>query len=112
MAWVIKLEPCFDRMCSSNHWHTIFRANWHYSKKDGTELETFRYLNKLLDRGHKSYTEKVIKFKNDVEVRVPQLVSDLNTLRDYVNDGMVCEKENVMGALLALIFRMTTVTQF
>jgi len=105
---VASMDNLAHRMCGFLHYHTIFRNIWHHSKKDVNDLDTFRYMNKLLSRGHKS-TEKTIKFKSDVQVNISELVADMNTLREFVNEGM---KEEVGGSLPALLFRMTTVTQF
>ena len=44
-----------------------------------------------------------------LKVNISELVADMNTLREFVNEGM---KEEVGGSLPALLFRMTTVTQF
>ena len=78
------------------HWHTLFRANWHYNKNPDKEFIIFRDMNKVQSR---KTSLRNVKFENDVHVSVKHIGGDIKVMRE-LHDKKELEKD--VGALSSL----------
>ena len=113
---IMVIDNYAHRLCSFQQIHSIFRANWHYSKNTDSEFQTYKYLNKLEDTGIKT-VDKIIKFE-DILFRLASTTDSISILTDFANNKIKFLDEDCkgdfddIGALRAMFFNMTAVDNF
>jgi len=113
---IMVIDNYAHRLCSFQQIHSIFRANWHYSKNPDTEFQTYKYLNKLEETGVKT-VDKIIKFE-DVLFRLTSATDSISILTDFANNKIKFLDEDCkgdfddIGALRALFFNMPAADDF
>ena len=107
----IAVDCLAQRIISSCHLHTLFRTHWLHSCHMQDQGNSWKMMDRMDKVGARSQaTNKVFRFRSGVTFKTSNIVDDLNLLAAFVN-GDKSHVENV-GAVSALIFKMTNPTSF
>ena len=107
----IAVDCLAQRIISSCHIHTLFRTHWLHSCHMQDQGNSWKMMDRMDKVGARSQAPiKVFRFKSGVTFKTSNIVDDLNLLAAFVNG----EKSHVgnIGAVSALIFKMTKPTSF
>ena len=113
---IMAIDNYAHRLCSFQQIHSIFRANWHYSKSAESEFQSYKYLNNLEDTGIKT-VDKIIKFE-DILFRLASTTDSISILTDFANNKVSFLDEDCkgdfddIGALRAMFFNMQAADDF
>ena len=106
----IILDNYFYKLCSYQHSHTIFRANWHHVRSKEKDFRVFKMMNKLEDKGVVVHN-KMVKFE-EISVKQSNIIETVNLIRDFANNNRDHLDKTDQTGLASLFFKMSFVDRF